>query len=122
MEAQWKTFISDRPFEYFFLDSRLAQSYKDELKLSQLTTIFSGLAILVACFGLFGLTTFIMEQRTKEIGIRKVLGIKSTAIMTLLSRDFIKLIGIAFIITLPLAYFLLDRWLNEFAYRVNIEP
>ena len=121
MESSWKAQVPDRPFEYFFLDRKLAQSYKDEMKLSQLTSIFSGLAILVACLGLFGLTTFITEQRTKEIGIRKVLGIKSINLMALLSRDFIILISIAFCLTIPIAYFLLDSWLSEFAYRVNIE-
>lgn len=120
IEGQWKTFVPDRPFEHFFLDSRLEQSYKDEIRLSQLTSIFSGLAIFVACLGLFGLTTFITEQRTKEIGIRKVLGIKSIAIISLLSRDFIHLIGVAFVITIPIAYYLLDQWLSEFAYRIPI--
>ena len=120
IERQWQNLIPDRPLEYFFLDSRLAQSYKDEQKLSQLTVIFSTLAIFVACLGLFGLTTYITEQRTKEISIRKVLGIKSISILTLLTKDFIRLIGIAFVVTLPIAYILLEQWLSEFAYRITI--
>ena len=121
MRDVWKGLIPDRPFEYFFLDSRLAQSYKAEEKLSTLTLIFSGLAVMVACLGLFGLVTFITEQRTKEIGIRKVLGIKPMQILSLLSRDFILLILIAFIITIPLAIYVQNQWLSEFAYRVPIE-
>ncbi|MEQ9424763.1 MAG: FtsX-like permease family protein [Cyclobacteriaceae bacterium] len=121
LERVWKDFIPDRPFQYFFLDSRLAESYKAEEKLSLLTAIFAGLAILVACLGLFGLATFTTEQRSKEIGIRKVLGIKGGQIIGLLSKDFMRLILLAILITVPATYFLVNSWLDGFAYRVSLE-
>lgn len=82
--------------------------------------LFAGLTILVACLGLFGLTTFTAEQRTKEIGIRKVLGATVTSIVTLLSKDFLKLVVIAFVIASPIAWFTMSKWLEDFAYRINI--
>ncbi len=82
--------------------------------------LFAGLTILVACLGLFGLTTFTAEQRTKEIGIRKVLGATVTSIVTLLSKDFLKLVVIAFVIASPIAWFTMNKWLEDFAYRINI--
>ncbi|MEO9966751.1 MAG: ABC transporter permease [Reichenbachiella sp.] len=120
VESTWRKFIPSRPFEYFFLEDRLNDSYKAETKLSSITTIFSGLAILVACLGLFGLATFTMEQRTKEIGIRKVLGIQTGEIVMLLSKDFMLLVGVSFVIAVPIAYLMIDWWLAGFAYRVEI--
>ncbi|MBV6647660.1 MAG: ABC transporter permease, partial [Cyclobacteriaceae bacterium] len=120
MKNSWKKFIPNRPFEYFFLDDKLAQSYKAEQNLSKVTIIFSVLAILVACLGLFGLATYSVEQRTKEIGIRKVLGIASSQILMLLSKEFMWLILLAFGLSAPLAYLLLDSWLDSFAYRITI--
>lgn len=121
VESTWQKFIPSRPFEYFFLEDRLNDSYKSETKLSMITTIFSGLAILVACLGLFGLATFTMEQRTKEIGIRKVLGIQTREIVMLLSKDFMILVGISFVLAVPVAYLMIDWWLAGFAYRVTLE-
>ncbi|MEO9850932.1 MAG: ABC transporter permease [Reichenbachiella sp.] len=120
VESTWQKFIPSRPFEYFFLEDRLNESYKSETKLSKITTIFSLLAILVACLGLFGLATFTMEQRTKEIGIRKVLGIKTSQIILLLSKDFMLLVGLSFVIAVPMAYLMIDWWLAGFAYRVDL--
>ncbi|MEP2026219.1 MAG: ABC transporter permease [Reichenbachiella sp.] len=120
VESSWKQFIPSRPFEYFFLEDRLNESYKAETKLSMITTVFSGLAILVACLGLFGLATFTMEQRTKEIGIRKVLGIEPKEIVLLLSKDFMLLVGISFVIAVPIAYLMIDWWLASFAYRIDL--
>lgn len=120
VESVWQKFIPSRPFEYFFLEDRLNESYKSEIKLSKITTIFSLLAILVACLGLFGLATFTMEQRTKEIGIRKVLGIQTSQIVLLLSKDFMVLVGLSFVIAVPLAYMMIDWWLAGFAYRVDL--
>lgn len=120
LRTTWEKLMPDRPFDYFFLDDRLNDSYKAEQKLSDVAGIFSFLAILVACLGLFGLATFATEQRTKEIGIRKVLGINNGQIMALLSRDFLVLILIAFVISCPLAYVLLNQWLEGFAYRIDI--
>jgi putative ABC transport system permease protein len=120
LEATWKAIMPNRPFDYFFLDDRLADSYKSERKLSAVTIVFSFLAILVACLGLFGLATFSVEQRIKEIGVRKVLGIKTIQILHLLSKEFVYLILIAFVIATPITYLLLEAWLNNFAYRISI--
>ena len=120
IESAWMQVMPQRPFDYFYLDQRLSDSYKAEKKLSTVTIIFSGLAIFVACLGLFGLTTYAMEQRKKEIGIRKVLGITTSQIVMLLSSEFMSLIAIAFLIAIPLAYFALDEWLSSFAFRVNM--
>ncbi len=121
LENAWHAVLPDRPFDYFFLDDRLNDSYLGEQKLSKVTIIFSGLAILVACLGLFGLATFSVEQRTKEIGVRKVLGISTPQILLLLSREFMPLILIAFVLAVPVSYVLLSQWLSAFAYRVGIE-
>lgn len=121
LEKSWLAVMPERPFDFFFLDDRLNDSYKSEQKLSSVTLVFSLLAILVACLGLFGLATFSVEQRTKEIGVRKVLGINTSQIMTLLSREFMLLIAIAFLVAIPLSYYFLNEWLNGFAFRVNIE-
>ncbi|WP_370089960.1 ABC transporter permease [Ekhidna sp.] len=121
LEKAWLSVMPERPFDFFFLDDRLNDSYKSEQKLSSVTLVFSLLAILVACLGLFGLATFSVEQRTKEIGVRKVLGINTSQIMALLSREFMILIGVAFLIAIPLSYYFLNEWLNGFAFRINIE-
>lgn len=120
IEHAWKQVMPARPFDYFFLDQKLSDSYKTERKLGVITIVFSGLAILVACLGLFGLTTYSLEQRKKEIGIRKVLGISTTQIVMLLSQEFVYLIAIAFLMAIPLAYFSLEEWLNGFAFRVEM--
>lgn len=121
LEKAWASVLPERPFDFFFLDDSINEAYKAEQKLSDVTMIFSGLAILVACLGLFGLATFSVEQRTKEIGVRKVLGINTSQIMLLLSREFMILIGVAFIIAIPLAYFSLQQWLEGFAFRIDIQ-
>lgn len=121
LKAAWTSTLPDRPFDAFFLEDRLNDSYKTEQKLSQITVVFSVLAILVACLGLFGLATFSVERRTKEIGLRKVLGIKPSRILVLLSKEFVYLILIAFAVSIPISYLLLDRWLSAFAYRVDID-
>lgn len=121
LEKAWISVLPERPFDFFFLDDRLNDSYKSEQKLSSITLVFSLLAVLVACLGLFGLATFSVEQRTKEIGVRKVLGINTSQIMALLSREFMLLIAIAFLIAIPLSYYFLNEWLNGFAFRVSIQ-
>ncbi len=121
LESSWRASLPNRPFDFFFLEDRLNDSYKAEQKLSKITIIFSVLAILVACLGLFGLATFSIERRTKEIGLRKVLGIKTGQIMVLLSREFVLLILIAFVISIPSSIYLLERWLEGFAYRISIQ-
>jgi putative ABC transport system permease protein len=94
--------------------------YKSEQRVGKIAIIFSTLAILIACLGLFGLATFIAEQRTKEIGIRKVLGASVQGIVRLLSKDFLKLVIIAFIIAAPLSVWIMNRWLSDFTYRIQL--
>lgn len=120
LRTAWKEVMPNMPFDYFFLDDRLNDSYKAEKKLSSVTIIFSVLTILVACLGLFGLATFSVEQRTKEIGVRKVLGISTPEILMLLSKEFLILILVAFIIAVPLSYYFTQQWLNGFSYRVGL--
>ena len=121
LEAAWTTTLPSRPFDAFFLEDRLNDSYKSEQKLSKITIIFSILAIVVACLGLFGLATFSIERRTKEIGVRKILGIRTSQILVLLSKEFVYLILVAFAVSIPLSYILLSNWLSSFAYRVSLE-
>jgi len=120
LEDQWKTYIPERPFDYFFLDSELQKLYESEDRLSKVATVFSGFGIVVACLGLFGLASFTAEQRRKEIGIRKALGSTTSQILVLLSSEFAKLIAIAFVFAVPVSYLSLDAWLNDFAYRIDI--
>jgi putative ABC transport system permease protein len=109
------------PFDYFFLENDLEKLYKAENKMSTITLIFSGLSILVACLGLFGLSTFTAEQRKKEMSIRKVLGSSDSEIFLLFSKHFFTLILIANVVAFPLAYLLMRQWLAGFAYQVNID-
>ena len=120
LEAVWKRFEPARPFEPFFLDTHLDALYAAETQLGRSYGVFSLLAILVACLGLFGLASFTAERRTKEIGVRKVLGASVGSLLVLLSKDFVRLVLIAFVIAVPAAYFALDRWLQNFAYRVDL--
>ena len=119
-ESTWKTFFPQEPFEYNFMDQEFESMYKSDIKTSKLVGLFSGTTIFICCLGLFGLVTFTAEQRTKEIGIRKVLGATVASITTLLSKDFIKLVMIAIIISSPLAWWAMNKWLETFAYRINI--
>jgi len=120
LENHWRTFAPDWPFEYAFLDQRLNQLYRAEHQLGELFGYFAVLAIFIACLGLFGLAAFTAERRTKEIGIRKALGASVPGLVVLLSRDFARLMLIAFVLAAPLAYFLMNRWLDDFAYRIEI--
>jgi putative ABC transport system permease protein len=121
IEEQWKAQMPGWPFEYFFLENDLEKLYKAENKMSNITLIFSGLSILVACLGLFGLSTFTAEQRKKEMSIRKVLGSSDSEIFMLFSKHFFALILIANVVAFPLAYFLMKKWLASFAYQVDID-
>ncbi len=120
IEATWTRFAPQEPFVYSFLDDTFAQLYEAEQRTSRLITFFAGLAILIACFGLFGLAAFMAEQRTKEIGVRKVFGATVTGIVMLLSKDFARLVLVAIVLAAPLAYLTMQRWLDTFAYRVEI--
>ncbi len=121
LEKTWKKFSPESPFDYTFFDSRFATLYDSEQKQGGIFSIFSGIAILIACLGLFGLSAFSISQRIKEIGIRKVLGASIQSIVSLLSKDFLKLVIIAAVIAFPVAWYAMDNWLQDFAYRVNIQ-
>jgi putative ABC transport system permease protein len=120
MKRKWTAAGAEAPFTYSFLDARFNDMIKAEETIGRILGIFAGLTIFVACLGLFGLATFTAEQRTKEIGIRKVLGADTSAIVALLSRDFLRLVGLAFLIAAPVAWLAMNRWLQDFAYRVSI--
>lgn len=117
---KWKEINPQHPFDFFFLDTLLDSQYGTEERLSDILSSFSVFAIFIACLGLFGIASFAAEQRTKEIGIRKVLGASVPGVVTLLSRDFLKLIAIANFVSWPLAYFGMHKWLQNFAYKTGI--
>lgn len=117
----WNGFDSDETFGYTLLDESYRQTYVAEQKMGSVLNVFALLTILVACLGLFGLVTFTAEQRFKEIGIRKVLGSSVVEIMTMLSKDFLQLVFISFFIAFPLGYYLMSKWLESFAYRIEIQ-
>jgi putative ABC transport system permease protein len=120
METHWQQTAAAFPFEYFFLDENLNQLYKEESNLGKLIGYFSILAIFIACLGMFALASYTAEQKTKEIGIRKVLGASTPGIVSLLSKEFLKLVLFANLIAWPLAYFAMSSWLNDFAFRIDI--
>jgi putative ABC transport system permease protein len=120
IENKWKAMAPGMPFSYRFLDDSFNEMYRGEQRVGKIAFIFSVLAIFIACLGLFGLATFIAEQRTKEIGIRKVLGASVQGIVKMLSKDFVKLVAIAFIIAAPLAWYFMNKWLQDFAYRIEL--
>ncbi len=122
VEEAMKQFNPDYPFEYRFLDQQYDQMYRTEMTVGTLASSFAVLAIFIACLGLFGLASFMTEQRTKEIGIRKVLGADLSGLVLLLTGDFVKLVLIAIVIGIPLAYFGMNQWLSNFAYRIDIGP
>ncbi len=120
IEGKWKQLSAGMPFNYHFLDDSFNEMYQAEQRVGTIALIFAILTIFIACLGLFGLITYIAEQRTKEIGVRKVLGASLWSIVGLLSKDFLKLVGIAFLIAAPLAYYAMNTWLEDFAFRVEI--
>jgi putative ABC transport system permease protein len=120
INSTWNKFSPDYPLEYNFLDESFSQMYKAEEKLSSLFSIFTAMAIFVGCMGLFGLATFTAEQRTKEIGIRKVLGASVIGILAMLSKTFLKPVLIASLIAFPVAWWAMNKWLEDFPYRVTI--
>lgn len=120
MEKLWKSYLPEIPFEYNFMDDNFNKLYVSEQRQSKLFTIFSCIAIFIACLGLLGLSSFSITQRVKEIGIRKVLGAGTGTIVMLLSKDFLKLVGVAAVLAFPLAWIAMNRWLSDFAYRISI--
>ncbi|HEX6845860.1 MAG TPA: ABC transporter permease [Chitinophagaceae bacterium] len=120
MESTFKKFNPGFPFKYYFTDDEIMKNYKAEYTVSKLSRYFAFLAIFISCLGLFGLVMFTAEQKTKEIGIRKVLGASVTGIVKMLSKDFLKLVLIAAAIAFPVAWWLMNNWLQDFEYRINI--
>ncbi len=120
VEKIWKKYLPEIPYEYTFLDDRFTQLYQAEQRQGTIFTVFACIAIFIACLGLFGLSAFAITQRVKEIGVRKVLGANVSSIVTLLSKDFLKLVLVAAIIAFPVAWYAMTHWLQDFAYRINI--
>lgn len=118
----WKKFVPDRPLDYSFLDQDYERLYRNEQRLSRIFAVFTSIALVIACLGLFGLAAYAVQQRTKEIGIRKVLGASVAGIVGLLSQQFLRLVALAGIIACPVAYYAVQQWLEGFAYRVQIGP
>ncbi len=121
IQSVWKSLAPTLPFDYSFLDDDFQKQYDAETRLSKVFGLFSGLAIVIACLGLFGLATFVAARRTKEIGIRKVLGASVAGITGLLAKDFLKLVLLAILIASPIAYFFMEKWLANFAYRIALQ-
>jgi putative ABC transport system permease protein len=122
LEEPWKTLFPDNPMDHFYLDQFFNRQYESDRRFGQIFGMFTLLAIFVACLGLFGLASFMTMQRTKEIGIRKALGSTSTDVILLLSKGFIQLVIIANLIAWPVAWYIMDSWLQSFPYRITINP
>lgn len=122
LETTFTKFSPEYPFSYTFLDDSYNNLYRSELRLGKIFNYFTLFALCIACLGLFGLATFITQQRTKEIGIRKVLGANIFQIIGLLNKDFLKLVGISFLIAAPIGWYISSQWLKDFAYRIELEP
>ena len=122
IENLWNSTYPDYVYEYHFLDDTIESFYKQEDQLSQLYKIFAGIAIFISCLGLYGLVSFMAVQRTKEVGIRKVLGATARSIVYLLSKEFTVLIVVAFVISAPIAYYIMYQWLQNYTYRIPLNP
>ena len=120
LEARWQELRPNFPFIPRFVDEQFDVQYRSDERLGEVFGIFSGLAVVIACLGLLGLAAFVSEQRTKEIGVRKVLGASVLGIVALLSKDFAKLVILGLLVAAPLAYYGMDEWLSGFAYRIEI--
>jgi putative ABC transport system permease protein len=120
LEGRWREFTNSQPFEYIFFDDQFDMLYKAEVQAGKVITAFACLAVFIACLGLLGLASFTASQRTKEIGIRKVLGATTSGILVLLNKDFVKRVLVANLIAWPLAYYAMNKWLQNFAYRIRI--
>ena len=120
IEPVYKKFNPDQPFEYSFIDTDYAKKFNDEERIGKLAGIFAGLAIIISCLGLFGLTSFVAEQRKKEVGVRKVLGASVFNLWNLLSKDFLVLVFISFLVSLPLSWYVAHNWLQNYSYRTAL--
>ncbi|MGB3541999.1 ABC transporter permease, partial [Rubrivirga sp.] len=122
VEGAFEAVYPDTHFRYEFLDDQLAELYDDERRIASTLRMFTGLSVLIACLGLFGLAALTAAQRTREIGVRKVLGASAASIVALLSKEVVRLVGVALLVASPLAYIAMRRWLDGFAYRVDLGP
>jgi len=120
IESRWKSLAPGMPFSYRFMNDSFNDMYRSEQRAGTIAIVFAILAIFIACLGLFGLATYMAEQRTKEIGIRKVLGASVSNVVAMLSKDFLLLVVIASIVAFPVAWWAMNKWLQDFEYRVNI--
>jgi ABC-type antimicrobial peptide transport system permease subunit len=120
-EAIFKKYNPEYPFEYKFVDEEYAQKFKSEKRTGTLAALFAALTIFISCLGLFGLATYMAENRVKEIGVRKALGASVTGITALLSKDFLKLVMISFLLACPIAWWMMYEWLQKYPYRVSIQ-
>jgi putative ABC transport system permease protein len=121
IHKSWDRYFPNDPFEYFFLDESFGEQYKADQRFGSVFGMFASLAILIACFGLLGLSAYNVLQRTKEIGIRKVLGASVRQLIVLLSREFLYLVLISLVIAIPLTWWVMHNWLQDFAFRIEIE-
>jgi putative ABC transport system permease protein len=121
IKTEWDNFRSEAPFSYSFLDEQYASLYASEQQTGKIFTVFSCIALIIASLGLFGLAAFMIRLRVKEIGIRKVLGASTGSITVMLSKEFLRLIVIASIISFPITWFAMNKWLQDFAYRISIQ-
>lgn len=122
VEKLWKQYNATYPFEYRFMDEDFNKLYKSDLRIGQLFNGFAAIAIIISCLGLFGLVTYTAETKVKEIGIRKTLGASVSNIVMLLSKDFLQLVAISFLISFPIAWYMMNKWLSDYAYRTSIKP
>src|SRR4029077_11315800 len=120
VQNKWNSMVPGRPFSYSFLDADFNKIYNADQRTGTLFITFAIFAIFIACLGLFGLVTYAAEQRIKEIGVRKVLGASVSEIVTMISKDFIKLVLIAFVVAFPVGWWMMNKWLQSFAYRIDI--
>lgn len=121
LETEWKNFYPDAPFKYEFYDAEIKQLYESDMRQSKMINLATIITIILGCLGLIGLVTLTAYQRTKEIGIRKVLGSSVSDVVVLLSKDYLKLIGLAILISIPIAWWAMNKWLDDFAYRIEIK-
>jgi putative ABC transport system permease protein len=121
LESKWKLMVPDEPFSYSFLNEDFQNNYVADVRTARIVNSFTIISILISCLGLFGLATFAAQQRIKEIGVRKVLGASVASIVGLLSVDFVKLVIVSIVIATPLTWFVMDKWLQDFAYKISIQ-
>jgi ABC-type antimicrobial peptide transport system permease subunit len=122
IKPRWEATYPEHIFDYAFLDQQIAEFYEDEQKMSIMLSVFSAIAIVIGCLGLYGLATFMANQKTKEVGVRKVLGASVQSIILLFSREYVKLIVLGFLFSAPLAWFIMSKFLEEFTYKEKIGP